>query len=489
MRLSKSKILSFRQCEKRLWLEVHRPDLRQDSPQSLARMKQGDEVGALARTLYDPAGVGTLLDVAQGIGRLLDQTTHLLTERRPIFEAGFTTDRMLVLVDILMPVGRTQWHAVEVKSSTSVKDYQQTDVAVQALTLREAGVDLAGIAVAHIDSDWTYKGDGRFEGLLREVDMTERTEAMATDVRGWIATASEVAAASVAPAIRMGAQCREPFDCPFMAFCGAEEPLLQHPAAWLPHVRNITVREAIRSRRWREMSEVPDALLNPQQTRVKSATIRGQTFFDRAAARQELARYPAPVGFLDFEAAQFAIPRWGGTRPYQQVPFQFSYHLLRPDGEVAHTPFLDLTGDDPSRAFAEALVDTATAPTIFAYNATFERQRIAELADRFPDLAGPLRTVQVRIVDLLPIVRDTYYHPAQQGSWSLKAVLPTIAPELDYKTLDGVQAGDDAVAAYTEAISSRTGPERNAEIRRQLEAYCARDTFALVAIYRFLTGA
>jgi len=130
----------------------------------------------------------------------------------------------------------------------------------------------------------------------------------------------------------------------------------------------------------------------------------------------------------------------------------------------------------------------APAGPYFSYNAGFEVSRIRDLASRFPRLAKGLDALAERVVDLLPVAREHYYHPAQAGSWSIKAVLPTLCPDLDYAKLDGVQDGGMAMEAFLEAIAPQTSKERHAEIERQLFAYCAMDTFALVRLWSAFTG-
>ena len=145
--LSKSKLLAFRQCPKRLWLEVHRPDLREDSSATESSFQVGYEVGDIARRLFDAEGSGVVLDPkAEGISAVLARTTELLKSRRPIFEAGFSANGALVLADVLLPVpgpGPRRWRMIEVKSSTSVKDYHRDDAAVQAFVARSAGVRIS----------------------------------------------------------------------------------------------------------------------------------------------------------------------------------------------------------------------------------------------------------------------------------------------------------------------------------------------------------
>jgi hypothetical protein len=125
---------------------------------------------------------------------------------------------------------------------------------------------------------------------------------------------------------------------------------------------------------------------------------------------------------------------------------------------------------------------------VFVYSAPFEKGRISELADRFPALASPLLAIHARIVDLLPIARNRYYHPSQQGSWSIKAVLPAAVPELSYDQLAGVQDGGMAMVAFVEAISPEITLERKAELEEQLLAYCQLDTLAMVRLWQLFSG-
>ncbi len=185
---------------------------------------------------------------------------------------------------------------------------------------------------------------------------------------------------------------------------------------------------------------------------------------------------------------QFAVPIWAGTRPWEQLPFQWSCHIERAPGELEHREFLDTSGDAPMRACAETLLKTlGTQGPVFVYSG-FERRILGELADRFPDLAAGLHAVSGRLVDLLPVTREAWYHPAMKGSWSIKDVLPTVAPDLDYADLGEVADGTAAQNAFAEAIHPGTPPERADEIAASLLSYCSYDTLALVRLGRFLQG-
>lgn len=488
--LSKTKLLAFRQCPKRFWLELHRPDLRVDSAATQASFQVGYQVGEIAQRIYDPKGHGAIIDVkVEGFERAFARSTELLQSAKPIFEAGFSAGGALAFADVMLPVrksGKKAWRMVEVKSSTSVKDYHRDDAAVQAFIARAAGVPLVSIALAHIDSDWVYPGRDDYQGLLVENDLTDEAFAREIEVKSWIADAQTISRKRTEPKIVTGKQCSEPYACGFIDYCQSQEPQAEYPVSWLPRVQTKALKALIESDCVLEMGDVPDELLNDRQRRVKSCTLSGEVYFDAENAAADLATYKLPAYFIDFETIQFAVPIWKGTRPYQQIPFQFSVHRLSRTGKLNHESLLDLSGKDPSKAFAEALIAACgERGPVFVYNAGFETARIKELAERYPRLKRPLLTINDRVVDLLRVAEDHYYHPSQQGSWSIKKVLPAIAPDLNYDALDGVQNGGMAMDAFREALSVDTSEARKAQIERQLLDYCELDTYAMVNLWQF----
>lgn len=193
-----------------------------------------------------------------------------------------------------------------------------------------------------------------------------------------------------------------------------------------------------------------------------------------------------PRAWLDFETIAPAVPLWLGTRPYQQVPFQFSLHLEQEDGDIAHYGFLSVDRNDPRPECAERLVATIPAgATVIAYNASFERSVLRSLAEISPGHSEALLAMAEKTVDLLPIARKHWYHRDQRGSWSIKAVLPTIAPELDYAALE-VKDGGNAQVAWAEAVDPDCSPTRLEALRDALRAYCERDTWAMIVVAKSL---
>ena len=490
--LSKSKIIAFRQCPKRLWLELHRPELRDDSGSEIV-FAIGNQVGDVARKIYDTKGDGKLIDFNEiGWDAAYEETGKWLQGTpAPLFEATIRIDGALALADVMMPEPGAEglrWHMIEVKSSTGVKDYHRDDLAVQAYNATTSGIDLASASVAHVDNSFVYPGGGDYRGLLKEVDLTEEARAKAGEVATWIAEAQKVAVLPEEPEIATGPQCSDPFDCPFRHHCDRALPTVDFPLSSL-HRTTGRLRDELESLGYQDLRDVPDEKLSDVNRLIKRQSLSGEAWFDSEGAASDLAPHTGTAYFLDFETIGFGVPIWKGTRPYQQLPFQFSLHIIAPDGKIEHRQFLDISGDDPGEAFSCALIDhCGTKGPVFVYNAGFENGVMRGLADRFPDHAPGLLAIVDRVVDLLPIARNRYYHPDQHGSWSIKAVLPAVCPDLTYESLDGVNNGQAAQGAFLEAMAPRTIPERRQEIESQLLEYCKLDTFAMVRLWEFFRG-
>jgi hypothetical protein len=199
-----------------------------------------------------------------------------------------------------------------------------------------------------------------------------------------------------------------------------------------------------------------------------------------------LRALPFPRRYIDFETLNPAIPQWAGTHPYEAVPFQWSCHTELASGEILHHGYLETEGKDPRIPFAQSLLRAVAADGPVLIYSPYERRILSALGVAFPDLAPALHALIERTFDLLPALRAHYYHPAMKGSWSIKAVLPTLAPELSYADLGEVQDGQAAQMAYWGLLQPDTVPARRTEIIDALRRYCALDTLAMVRVVRAL---
>ncbi len=485
--LSKSRIAAWKQCPKRLWLQIHKRDLLEVSDVAERSFQIGYEVGEVAQGLF-PDGI--LIGDDDDLTAALATTTAAMAAHpdRPIFEATFQHDGVLVRADLLLPTP-SGYRMVEVKSSASVKPYHVDDCAIQAWVLQQNGIALAAIELAHIDTAFVYMGDGNYQGLFHHAPLDEVIYPLLEMVPGWIAEARSTLAGDE-PTISTGAQCDDPFECPFKAYCNRNiaQPVLPAYSLDVFTRMRTTTKDDLRSKGFDDALEVPDEYLNETQQRIQRVSQTGVAELTHEAA-DTLAELPYPRYYLDFETINLAVPRWALTSPYStQVPFQWSCHTEQAAGQLQHAMFLDVSGNDPRRACAETMIAAlGTDGPVFVYFQAFEKGRIAELAALFSDLAPALHAINERIVDLWPLARVSYYHPAMRGSWSIKAVLPTIAPELDYTQL-AVGHGGAAQDAYREILHPSTQDAVKQELTQGLRDYCTLDTLAMVRLAWFLAG-
>lgn len=482
--LTKSRFQSGRQCRKRLWLEANRRDLLAWSEVDELKFAEGNRFGELARKLL---GTGTLVEADHlHFEQALRETERLLVQPLDavdlIYEAAFEHEDVRIRVDALLKRPCGWLSLIEVKSSTSVKPEYLWDCAIQTWVARRGGNNDSAdeILLAHVDNEFTYTTEGDYSGLLKQVEITSDVEDLIPDVAEIVADLHNVLTGPQ-PRISTGRHCKTPYACPFFEHCKGEEPApAEYPIELLPYAGKLV--DALAAEGYRDLREVPpERLQTDKHRRIVEATRTGIPY-----ASPELAGILDTIGwprhYLDFETISFVVPRWLGTRPWQQLPFQFSCHTQHENGRVEHSHFLDLSGASPLAGFIEALRSAVGEEgPILVWNQAFEAGRLRDMADLFPLQADALRGLIDRMIDLLPIFREHYYHPAMRGSWSIKRVLPTIAPELDYSKLD-IGNGSDAQLGYLRAIAPQTTAPEKELLRQQLLDYCERDTLAMLRL-------
>lgn len=481
--LTKSRFVAGLQCPKRLWNEVHDP-LAERLPDSVPFMN-GRAVDLLAQT-FEP---GVVISRERGMPAAIAETTRLLRNGAPpvLYQPAFRAGELAVIADVLRITG-THATLVEVKASTSVKPEHLPDVGFQTLVLRGCKIPVERVLLAHVDNQFVLTRLGDYAGLITEQDVTTEVEEALPQIADCAATLHGVMASGTRPVVAMGAQCTSPYDCPFIGRCTRERGAQpEYPVELLPRGGKIT--QSLLAAGYSDLTQVPVELLsNADHLKIHEATVSGESYFNvDATAKLRTLRYP--MAHLDFETINLAVPEVIGTRPYERVPFQWSVHVEESPSSVRHAEFLGVENFGDYDALASALL--AALPEsgpVFAYNKPFERDVLEWLADRLPARANALRDVATRLVDLLPITRAAYYHRDMKGSRSIKAVLPTIDPALDYGDLGDVQEGDGAQLAFLQMRAGTLSAERQAELGRALLQYCERDSWGLVVLRRFLCG-
>ena len=507
-RLSKSRLVQALQCDRRLWLAVHRPDLLVIDAATQAIFDAGDQVGELARDVATQEwGQGELIDVKEPRGwdggwlrcqELLQQARRSGT-RVVLFEAPFLGPDFSVIADIVVHQPDGKIWLIEVKSSTSLEGKPHIDDATfQADAMARSGFRPDRVFIRLIDTSFVYGGDGDYRGLFRDEDVTDAVLARLPMVARFVARSRAIAGGSE-PEVRTGAHCRTPYECPFRPHCDAWQAELDGPPPAYPiellarrNVGRLSTleRHQIDQHVWVDVKDVPEGFLSDPRTEDIAGAIRNGRPWVAPGLKSALRDLPYPRFYFDFETINPAVPIWAGTRPYQQVPFQWSCHIERADGRLEHHDFLDISGSDPRPECARKIVELmgGMEGCVLVYFQAFEETRLRELARDLPVFAAGLQRVIDKLRDLLPIMRDHYYHPDQQGSYSIKAVLPTVVPELDYSGLEEVRDGGGAQRAYFELIDARTDEARTVSLSANLRAYCERDTLAMVELVRRLSA-
>ena len=480
-RLSKSKYVSGLQCHKKLWWEIHEPDAPELEPDAAQQFifDQGHEVGRVAQT-YVPGGV--LIDVPHTERqRRLEETDAALRDGATIlYEPAFEHDGVLVLADILERV-RGGWNLIEVKSSTKLKSQHVPDVAVQTHVLRGAGLTVKRAELMHLNRECRYPD---LSNLFHREDLMPIVEEMLDDIPAEVRAMHRMLRGPL-PEVEIGPQCRDPYECPFIERCWPE----QTPDA----IGNLyrlsqTRREQYQDEGYESIADLPDDTgLTAIQARQRRALRAGALVVGPglAAALEEFKR---PLAYLDFETVGFAIPIWDGCRPYDQVPVQLSVHHRPTRGRMRHDEWLADGHKDPREALARKLIAfTRGTKTIVAYNAPFERGCIRRLREHLPHHAADLDAIDARLADLLPVVRNHLYHPAFEGRFGLKQVVPALIPRLRYDDLEvagGAAASQMLMTLITKGEAIK--PRERGRLRRELLKYCAMDTLALMKLHEEL---
>lgn len=470
------------QCHKLLWWMVHEPAARElevdDKRQAL--FDQGHRVGTLART-YVPGGAAVDLPY-NAYEERLEATRRALEQGAPaVYEAAFRADGVFVSVDILERQG-PGFCLIEVKSTAGVKEHHLPDVAVQTHVLRRSGLHIHRMEVMHLNRACAYPD---LSNLFTRADVTELVEARLTAVPGEIAAMTSMLAGTV-PAVATGPHCAKPYECPFTERCWPALPPHHVSTLWAVQRRLLELDEL----GYQSILDLPeDFPLSGIADRQRRAVQTGRVVVE-PTLRAALTPFEGPVAFLDFETVGPAIPVWNGCHPFDAIPAQFCAYAPDGLGGLRAHEWIAEGPADPRREGAERLLDACEgAQAIVTYYATFERQRILELAAALPHLARRLEALAERVVDLLPVVRQHVYHPDFGGRFSLKRVLPALVPEASYTDL--AIAEGKAASLALEALMLRADemtPEDRARLRADLTAYCRQDTWGMVRMLEVLRG-
>lgn len=480
------------QCEKRHWLSVYEPERATKlTDAELERMAQGTHVTELARKRW-PNGV--LIEGKNSLEAVELTRQALSAGATVIFEAAFLVDGLFARVDVLERMGRrNRYRVIEVKSSLELKPEKHIpDIAFQIHVVQLSGLDVADAAVLTLNREFRCGGDLKDlfddgwvtrEGRTKDLrQVWKRVRKALPDVKQVIDRARAVESRASAPEIEVGRQCRTPNECPYIAYCEAGRHVWH--VSRLPRIKRQQEAE-LREAGIHTFDVLPESFdLSPLQRRFVRAECEGVPYVGERLV-EVLEGIAYPLAFIDFEAVQPGLPVFSETQPYERIPFQWSAHILsHADADPAHLEFLADAGSDPRFGFVETLREAMSDAATICYYSSYEPDTIRGLAEAGIPHALPMVDLMAeRGLDLLDVVRDHLYLPEFRGRFSIKTVLPALAPGFGYSDLQ-IQGGDHAQLVFARMIRGEI--EDVEATRTALLNYCRRDTEAMVIVFRAL---
>jgi len=482
--LSKSKYLAGLQCPKLLWTHYHAKDqFPAVDVQTQAIFDQGHEVTALAQTLF-PEGIE--IEGFEDFEAILNKTQKLVADRKPLFEPAFRYKNTFARADILNPNKDGSWDLYEVKSSTQAKDVHYPDLAFQKYCYEGAGLRIHRCYLILINNEYVREGEIDPKQLLSIHDVSKEVEPRVAEVEKNLTWMLKTLNQKDCPEIKIGPQCSEPYECPLTGHCWDFLP--DENVFILSRLNKAKGFQLIDSKVLGVTDIPPDYPLTDNQRIQWQCHKTGQIHCNPSGIKDFLDQLKFPIYFLDFETVNPAIPFYDLSWPYQNVPFQFSLHILSGWGkEPEHHSYLASGTEDP-RPELMARLKKIIAPkgTVLSYNISFELARLKECAETFPEYQSWFKNIESRFMDLIvPFRSFNYYHPAQMGKTSIKNVYPALTGG----SYEGLEIGDGMVASLQFArITFQDGisEEEKARVRAGLETYCKLDTQAMIDVLNVL---
>lgn len=473
-------------CLKCIYYTIHKPELEPKVTEAQQQIFDiGNAVGEKAREYY--LG-GTLVDCKpwEFVDSLRRTRELLQSGVEHIYEAAFEYKGCYARADILRYNKSTQrWTLLEVKSTTKIKPEHLDDIGLQAWIIANSGLKLEKICLVHLNPECRYPD---LKNLFIEVDVTDRLRENYSSISPRLNSIFTAIRKPEVPEIALGPQCTlHRRDCEFKTACWQEHGIPDFSVFDLPKISD-KAWELYQSAQV-EIDQIDSDKLDDLQKRVVKAHLSQKRFVDKDGVYNAVKDWAFPLIFLDFETINPAIPRYDGTSPYQQIPFQFSVHIWRePHAELEHLEFLHDTDSDPRPSLIPALIAACEGNgSVVAYYSKFERQCLEDLADFATSENDRLKAIAARLVDPLPVIRDHVYDPAFQGSFSLKYVAPALlGDEFSYEGM-AVSDGSAAQRAFARLIQE-TDPSTREQIRSDMLNYCTKDTLAMVETVRWLLG-
>jgi len=474
--ISKSLFLTSLRCPKLAWTSIHESQKLTTSASNQHHIEEGRKVGELARKLFPD---GTLIQ-SDSPAQAEMKTRQALFKKQPIFEACLRHNDTYTYADILIP-RRQFWDILEVKSGTSVTEDHHIDVAFQKHVYHGAGIHTGRCYLMHINNEYQGQGNLDLERLFVKSDISKEVNKLLPKLPIWIESCKDLFSKHSALEVPIGPQCLAPDICPLQSECWQFLPQRDHV---LTLHRNKKIGWEWVPKGIHRIVDIPSQIkLNKKQKIQKQVIESGMPHIDHALLKKWLDKLQYPFYFLDFETIASAVPMFDAVKPYEQIPFQYSLHVIEAkDAPPKHTGYLADSPNDPRPELLKKLQDElGTEGSIIAYNMSFEKGCLQRASDAYTDYQSWWKGIEPRFVDLMKPFQDfAYYHPDQQGRVSIKKVLPALS-DMSYNGME-IADGGTAQSEFMRVTYGDASDKDRAAVRKALEEYCKLDTWAMVEI-------
>ena len=483
MNLSKSRYTQGIVCDKKLWLSCYKKEEAEEMGND-AVLENGTKIGELARGLF---GDYVLVEYDSNYQKMIDETNKYMSNKPNIIcEASFSYDNNFCSVDILKN-DTDGVEVYEVKSSTDIQNIYMDDISYQSWVLRKCGLNVKKASIVYVNNQYVKNGEFDIHEYFNIADVTdildENVEAKVKDLKEVINNTNE-------PNIDLSMACHKPYDCPFFKYCTKKLPspnvfdlgwgLYFDKKLEMYERGHITYEDII------DKEVVNDKVTEQIRHSIKNIEPK----IDKENIKEFLSTLYYPLYFYDFESYQAAIPTIDGTRPYQQICFQYSLHIVDEKGNIEHKEFLsdDYEGNPMYGLCKQLCEDIPKDSCAIAYHKSFECSRLNEMAEMFPEFREHLLNISKNTIDIeKPFANQDYYVKDMAGRSSIKVVLPALFPndpDLDYHNLEDVHKGDEASAAYLSLKD--LSKDKQEKRRKNMLKYCRLDTLAMVKLWEKL---
>lgn len=494
MKLSKTNFLICLDCAKNAWLKIHKPEVYKKKALSsfeLNIVDTGNHIDELARGLFPGGILVKSRDDTEYTKKLMEEKISV------IYQPVFATEKYLAVADIFVFNSATNvYDLYEVKSSTTSEDNggRKTedyliDMAFQKNVLNDLGIEVGNLNLIRLNKKYIRFGNINLKELFYIENLTNQVNEKLDDVRRNMEGVFELLSSDVelvghCDCILKGKNSH----CTTSWYSNSDLP--EYSVHSIARIHKTKLTELVDNNIF-SIHDVPDdfPLSDNQKRQVKTAQ-SGKEYINKDGIRKFLSEMKYPLAFLDYETYPSAIPKYDRYSPYQQIPFQFSLHVIDShDSELEHYDFIYTGSDCPDEYFAKALEKHLPKKgSVIVWNQKFEQGINRQLGERLSDYKDFMQNVNNRVVDLMiPFSGNTtiYDHPEFRGSASIKYVLPALVPHLSYKDMH-IQEGGTASDTWNRIVSGEYSEEEKNIKVQALKDYCHLDTLAMVEIWRVL---